>query len=80
MEDLTVEELKRLNQMYEEDERLSLCHQLKEEFRVFFKDIKTRDSAAAFLDYWTTKTLESDIPELIAFTRTLANQREEILK
>ncbi len=41
MEDLTVEELKRLNQMYEEDERLSLCHQLKEEFRVFFKDIKT---------------------------------------
>ena len=79
MEDLTVEELKRLNQMYEEDEHLSLCHQLKEEFRVFFKDIKTRDSAAAFLDYWITKTLESDILELIAFTRTLANWREEIL-
>jgi transposase len=65
--------------MYDIDEYLAPCHELKEEFRLFFEEIKIQESASAFLDYWTVRVEETGIPELIAFGRTLSNWREEIL-
>lgn len=58
--------------------QLSKLHYLKEEFRNFF-EIKTKEKALAFIDYFKNLVEEYNIPELKSFCNTLDNWLPYIL-
>jgi transposase len=77
-EDLTASEMDTLFSVCDEYPKLGECFGLKEEFRRFF-EIDNKEEAAAFLDYFKELVVESEIPELLSFCKTLDNWREYIL-
>jgi transposase len=77
-EDLSAKEMNTLLMICDEYPRLGECFALKEEFRKFF-DIDNVEDAASFLDYYKELVIESQIPELQSFCKTIDNWREYIL-
>lgn len=77
-EDLTAEEIEKLFKICDEYPKLGECLAIKEEFRKFFA-INTKENAAAFLDYFKELVMDSGIPELQTFCKTVDSWREYIL-
>ena len=77
-EDLEAKEMSKLFQVCDEYPKLGECFALKEEFRKFF-DITEKEEAMAFIEYFKEQVIESQIPELQSFTRTLDRWLPQIL-
>lgn len=77
-EDLEAQEMKKLFEVLDEYPKLGECFALKEEFRKFF-DITDKKEAVSFIAFFKEQVIESGIPELQSFTKTLERWLPQIL-
>jgi transposase len=78
-ENLTTEELGKLDTMLAASPSLQECYTLKEDFRAWFNASQDRATAATELDAWLTRVEASGLKALQSFMRTIRNWRERIL-
>lgn len=79
MEDLSPEELGKLNVVYETSEELKKAHVLKEDFRQIFEEEDDRQRALELLSDWVKRVTESGLKCFEKFLITLSNWKESIL-
>ncbi|MBM3210671.1 ISL3 family transposase [Candidatus Poribacteria bacterium] len=79
MEDLSPEELGKLNVVYETSEELKKTHVLKEDFRRIFEEEDDRQMASELLSDWVKRVIDSGLKCLEKFLTTLSNWKESIL-
>jgi transposase len=77
-EDLEAKEMNKLFEVLDEYPKLGECFALKEKFRKFF-DITEKEEAVSFIDFFKEQVIESGIPELQSFTKTLERWLPQIL-
>lgn len=68
-----------LTQILQACPELRTLYLLKEEFRIIFEKIKSRDKAARFLDAWCRKAKRTGNKFLAKFVNTFKNWRNQIL-
>ena len=78
-ENLTPEELGKLDTMSAASPSLHECYTLKEDFRAWFNTPHDRTTAAGELDAWLTRVEASGLKALQSFTKTIGHWRERIL-
>ncbi|WP_428832788.1 ISL3 family transposase [Natroniella acetigena] len=78
IEDLTEKQISNLVLACDKYPQLAKLHYLKEEFRKFF-EIKTKEYALSFIDYFKDLVAQYDIPELNSFCGTIDNWLPYIL-
>ena len=78
-ENLTTEELSKLDTMLAASPALNECYELKEDFRAWFNASHDRATAATELDVWLARVEASKLKALQSFTKTIGNWRERIL-
>jgi len=78
-ENLTPKEAAKLEQVLAACPELRRLYLLKEEFRLIFEKVKTRDQAERFLRAWVCKAQQTQDKFLLKFVATLLNWWTEIL-
>ena len=78
-EHLTAEEHEKLQAMLAASPTLKTCYELKEAFRAWFNQSRSREEAEQGLEEWLAQVQVSGLKALQAFTQTLTNWRERIL-
>lgn len=78
-EELTPKEAAKLEQVLVACPELRTLYLLKEEFRLIFEKVKTRDQAERFLRAWVCKAQQTQDKFLLKFVATLLNWWTEIL-
>lgn len=78
-EELTPKEQAKLEQVLAACPQLRTLYLLKEEFRLIFEKVKTRDQAERFLRAWVCKAQQTQDKFLLKFVATLLNWWTEIL-
>ncbi len=77
--DLSKKEEDQLTQILNVCQELRVVYLLKEEFRLIFETIKSREKAARFLDAWCLKAERTGDTTLAKFISTMKNWRDQIL-
>lgn len=78
-ENLTAEEVQKLEAMLALSPELKACYELKEDFRAWFNTDMDRATAAARLADWLERAQASGLPAWRTFVKTVQNWRDSVL-